>query len=71
MLLLQPRVLTLSFLTPRCVGSVSWGVTRITLAGAQVAMATLDLLLSCSFVQYVRMVPRRCTVIMLLGQQLR
>lgn len=39
--------------------------------GARVAMATLDLLLSHPFVQYMRMVSRGCAVVMLLGQQLR
>lgn len=71
MLLLQPWVVMLSFLTPRCVGSVSWGVTGIMPTGARVAMATLDLLLSRPFVQYVRMVSCRCAVVMFLGQQLR
>lgn len=71
MLLLQPWVVMLSFLTPRWEGSVSRGVTRMRPAGARVAMATLDLLLSRPFVQHVRMVSRRCAVVMLLGQQLR
>lgn len=58
-MLLQPSMAMLSFLTLGCVGRVTWGVTKKILAGARVAQATLDLLLGCPFIQYVRMVASR------------
>ena len=59
MLLLQPSMVMLSFLTLIHVGSVSWGMTRKILAGAWIAMVTLDHLLRGPFVQYVRVVAGR------------
>lgn len=59
MLLLQPSTEMLSFLTPRCVGNVTRVVAGTTPAGARVAVAMLDHLLSCPFVEYVRMVAGR------------
>lgn len=71
MLLLQPSRLMLSFRPPGWMGSVTWGLSSIVPAGAQVAMATLDLLLSRPFVQHVRMVAGGGAVVVFPGQELR
>lgn len=68
MLLLRPSMVMLSFLTLVRVGSVTEGLTRINLAGAWVAVVTLDCLLGGPFVQYMRVVACRGAVVVFLGQ---
>lgn len=71
MLLLPPSMAVLCLLALGSRGSVTWGVTRISPAGARVVLVPLDPLLCCPFVQDVRMVACRRAVVVFLGQQLR